>query len=620
VSADNLKERDMSIQADMRIQGEKNFSEEMAPLFLRVDQRSNRDSLNEARRNSDHATNFHNNSAVAPIIPAANGHEHASAVQMQLRTPRCASNNGHSEDATIFPYIPRKRQERNGLLIDYLCLPAPDAAGDQVDFLILGENRVGVLLADVSGKLSNENLPIIKTALRSNSAGLSTAATLRYLDQRLSEFSGNGFAITAFYAIFDQNKRLLHFASAGHLPMLLYRPASGKVFLLNTSGSPFGGSPFGGSPVNGLSSHAEGNGQAQTNEANGIARDIAINDANTLKSERVALQQNDLFILYSDGLLAIRNAPGEYFGRQRLIDFVHKFSELNPTDFLVELKRTLEKFAGDRPMADDITVIALKNVLRDLEKPHPEAAGYDLERRFLTTTEEQAILDILRENSKAGTAEILDQLKNGEYAYLQSEQIGTYLTQLGRWLQPWEERNRKVDSQATSGVDVAGNNGAHEANLPTKKQFHEDLRAAFPLRQLLNKHYEFRGSSKDFTVALRHYENGEHEQALAEFLRLRATMRNSASMHCFFGNLHLLLKAPAKAQHEYLTALQLDPRCVHALLALSYIALLQDDYPAAIDSITTALRFNRNLSIYEQFAEKLIAAVERLENRNEWIV
>jgi hypothetical protein len=610
----------MFIRADMRIQNEKNFSEEMAPVFLRVDQRRNRDSLNEARRHSGHATNLHNHVAVAPILPSANGKEHASAVPMQLRTPRCANGNGLGEDATIFPYIPRKRQERNGLLIDYLYLPAPDAAGDQVDFLILGENRVGVLLADVSGKLSNENLPIIKTALRSNSAGLSTAATLRYLDQRLSEFSGNGFAITAFYAIFDQNKRLLHFASAGHLPMLLYRPASGKVFLLNTSGSPFGGSPFGGASAHGMSSNSAGRGQAKSDEANDAARDLALNDANALKSERVALQQNDLLILYSDGLLAIRNAQEEYFGRQRLVDFVHKFSELNPTDFLVELKRTLEKFAGDRPTADDITVIALKNVLRDLDKPHPEAAGYDLEHRFLTTSEEQAILEVLRENSKAGAAEILGRLKDGEYAYIQSEQIETYLLQLGRWLQPWEERKGRDGSHATPGAGATGINGAQEAAIPTKKQFHEDLRAAFPLRQLLNKRYEFRGGSKEFAQALRHYENGDYEQALAEFARLRSIMRHSASMHCFFGNLHLLLSSPAKAQHEYLTALQLDPRCVHALLALSYIALLQDDYPAAIDSITTALRFNKNLSIYEQFAEKLIAAVERLENRNEWIV
>jgi tetratricopeptide (TPR) repeat protein len=603
----------MFIQADMRIPGEKKISEEMAPLPLRIDQRGNPNSSTETRRHSDHASNIHDNGSVTAVFPPAKGEKNAPAIHLELRTPRSAEPNGVGEDTSVFPYIPRKRQERNGLLIDYLYLAAPDAAGDQVDFLILGENRLGVLLADVSGKLSHENLPIIKTALRSNSVGLSTAATLRYLDQRLSEFSANGFAITAFYAIFDQNKRLLHFASAGHLPMLLYRPVCEKVFLLNTAGAPFGSTAAVGSSLSSAS-----NGQATAHGE--VAAEMAVNNANVLKSERVALRQNDLLILYSDGLLAIRNAQGEYFGRQRLVDFVHKFSELSPTDFLIELKRTLEKFADNRPMVDDITVIALKNILRDLEKPHPEAAGYDLEHRFLTTTEEQAIIEVLRENSTAGAAEILGRLKDGEYAYLQNEQIETYLTQISRWLQPWQERNGKADSQAAPGVPAAERNGGPEAAMLSKKQFHEDLRAAFPIRQLLHKHYEFRGSSKEFAQALRFYENGDYEQALAEFSRLRPTMRGSATMHCFFGNLHLLLQAPAKAQHEFLSALRLDPRCVHALLALSYIALLQNDYPAAIDSITTALRFNKNLSLYEQFAEKLIAAVERLENRNEWIV
>jgi tetratricopeptide (TPR) repeat protein len=156
--------------------------------------------------------------------------------------------------------------------------------------------------------------------------------------------------------------------------------------------------------------------------------------------------------------------------------------------------------------------------------------------------------------------------------------------------------------------------------MAAKKQFHENLLAAFPLRQLLDKRYEFRGSSPEIAKALHFYDNGDHEHALEEFSRLRAVIRQSASMHCFFGNLHLLLKTPAPAQHEYLAALQLDPRCAHALLALSYIALLNEDYPTAIDSLTTALRLNKNLSAFEPFAEKLIAAVERLGNRNEWIV
>jgi hypothetical protein len=585
----------------MRIQGERNFSETFPPAPQRTDSNGNGQaySFEAAWRNDERATMFRENGAGVPFLSSENGNGHAPATQHELRTPRMAAN-GADEGTAIFPYIPRKRQERNGLLIDYLYLPAPDAAGDQVDFFIIGENRLGVLLADVAGNIDHDNVPIIKTALRSNSAGLSTAATLRHLDLRLAEACANGCAITAFYAIFDQNKRLLHFASAGHLPMLIYRPTAGKVYLLNTSGAPFG---------------------ATTNGANAAAEsNPAGNGANVLKSERVALRQNDLLVLYSDGLLAARNAQGEVWGRQRFVEFVRTFGEMNPTDFLLELKQALEKFTDGQPSADDITVVALKNILRDLDKPHPETCGCELEPRFLTTNEEQALLEIWRENPNIAVMEILARLANGEYAYLRQEQIETYLAQQRHWLQPWRGRHGKAENKIALAETAANKNGAAESATSAKKQFHQDLLAAFPLRQLLDKRYEFRGSTPEMAAALRFYDNGDCERAVQEFSRLRPVMRNSAAMHCFFGNLHLSLQTPVKAQHEYLAALQLDPRCAHALLALSYIALLNDDYAAAIDSLTTALRLDKNLQPFAQFAEKLIAAVERLGNRNEWIV
>jgi len=548
---------------------------------------------------------FRENGAGVPFSPTPAENGATPTVQPELRLPR-PSASGTEEGTAIFPYIPRKRQERNGLLIDYLYLSAPDTAGDQVDFFILGENRVGVLLADVAGKIDHENVPIIKTALRSNSAGLSTAATLRHLDQRLSEVCANGCNITAFYAIFDQNKRLLHFASAGHLPMLVYRPTSGKMYLLNTSGSPFG------------SGMAGSTAEAALN-TNGVT---TVNSAGILKSERVALRQNDLLVLYSDGLLAARNAQGEVWGRQRLVEFVGNFGELNPIDFLVELKQALEKFLGARPPADDITVVALKNILRDLDKPHPEAGGCELEQHFLTTNEEQALLEIWRENPGLEVTEILARLAGGEYAYLEREQIEVHLAQLGPWLQPWRERNGKAGGVIHLAAET-NRAGAAENALSAKKQLHEDLLTAFPLRQILDRRYEFRGEAPELAQAMRFYDNGDFERAMNAFAAQRAIMRPSATMHCFFGNLYLELKTSVKAQHEYLAALQLDPRCGQALLALSYLALLNHDYPAAIDSLTTALRLNKNaqhLQPFEQFAEKLIAAVERLGNRNEWIV
>jgi hypothetical protein len=591
----------------MRTQAEKNFSVAVTPFFPSVDQVAESDPVRQKQRQREHDSQTYSNHARSGVSTLAGESQSEPAVHFELLHNQLDSNEV-SDEGTIFPYIPRKRQERCGLLIDYLYLPAPEAGGDQVDFLILGENRIGVLLADVSGKIGHERLPIIKTALRSNSAGLSAAGTLRYVGQRLSEICTNGFAITAFYSIFDQNKRLLHFSSAGHLPMLIHRAASSKVFLLNTVGSPFG------SQING---HPKNTDPAEARSES--PQSSLMSGLNTLKSERVALRQNDLIVQYSDGLLAVRNRQGEFFGRQRIIDFVRKHGELNPTALLVELRRTIEKFTDGRPVSDDVTVIVIKNVLRDLAKPHPEASGCELENHFLTTDEEQAILEVLREHPEAKMAQILEHLTTSEYGYLTHEQIQTYLAQNGHWLHPWRARNGKVENKITKTVSIAKKNGVPQNGTPANEQFQQNLLTAFPIRQLLYKRYDIHGGSSEVDKALQYFNIGDYERALAEFTSLRQTIKPDASVHCFFGNLYLLLNEPAKAQHEYLMALKLDPRCVHAMLALSYLALLQEDYYTAIDSITMALRLDKNLTTFQKFMEKLIAAVEKLENHSEWI-
>ncbi len=512
---------------------------------------------------------------------------------MELRQPR--QRNSENSESTIFPYIPRKRQERIGLLIDYLYLPASQEAGDQVDFLILGENRVGILLADVRGKIPDDSTPVLKTVLRSNSTGLSAAATLRYLEKYLIESGVQGFSLTAFYAIFDQNKRLLHFASAGHLPMMVYRPALGKTFLLNTPGSPFG----------------ETSGVFE----NGNYRTPA--PKRKIESEKAALQQNDLLVLYSDGLLSLRGAAGEYFGRQRLVEFIACHGELDPTTFLIELRKLLEKFTGGKHThQDDITVIVLKNVLRNLEQPHAEAAGSDLSSKFLNTEQEHAILEVLRADPQADVEEIVAELQQSEPRDLTPEQVKAYIEQNGRWLQPWPARETKGGARANGQPLVIDHQTVAEA---ATRQLQEELIAAFPIRNVLAKRYDFASKNPAMQKALQFYRNGDYAPALAAFSELRHKIKKSAAVHCFFGNLYLLLNQPVQAQQEFFAALNYDQTSSHALAALSYLALREGEFNMAIESLATALRLGACEPEYQNFLSKLILAVENREDRNDWL-
>ena len=501
-----------------------------------------------------------------------------------------------AEAATVLPYIPRKRQERSGLLVEFLFSSAGQLGCDYLDFLLLGENRYGVMLADFSGKLSQDGIPLLQLTLRSKSASLSAAATLRYIDEHIARVSTNAHLVTGLYLIFDQSKRLLQYASAGHLPILLHRPLDNKTYLLIASGSPFG-RPTNGATVDGL---------------------------NSINGETITLRQNDLVVVYSSGLLNQRNRHGECFGRQRLIDFIGKYGELNPTQFLLELQRQLDAFTKDQPQKDDVAVIALKNTLRDLERPSPENVEHAIGGRFLCVEEEQVILETLRDHPSATMSEIADSLAARDLRHLGKQQVQTYLAHTAHWLVP------PAANGNTRGNGVNGHQEKTTARFSlavppsksneTTKQLQQDLVAAFPIGAVLNKKYEFRGHGPEVEQAMEFYNTGDYQKALFEFSRLRERIRPSAAVQGFFGNLYLLQNMIVKAKHEYQQALQLDPRYAHAHLALSYIALLQEELYAAIDELTTALRLDKNLQSYHSFLEKLISAVEKSENKSEWLL
>ena len=504
----------------------------------------------------------------------------------------------------VEPYIPRKRQERSGLRVDYL-FRGTGAGSKYLDFLLLGENRFGVLLADFSSIPTTldaqNNLSLLKVALRSKRVGLSAAATLRYLDQHLSEFSTNGSPITSLYLLFDQSKRLLHYASAGHLPMLLHRPTDGKTYLLTAAGLPFG--------------HENTNG-------NGSALLMGIND---IKGESVALRQGDLVVLYNSGLLKQRNQQGEYFGRQRLVELFNKSCELNPTPFLSELQRRLDAFVGNEPQEYDVAVIAIKNTLRDFEKPLAETDEHQIDGRFLSIDEEQLVIDALREHPKSSIAQIAGDLSDEDLKRLGKERLQTYLAQTSHWL---------ISKPMTNGH--AGKNGAsHEhakngkpidppfsvsRSLSAAKQMLQDLVAAFPIRQALHKKYDIHDHLPAAQRAVQFYNDGDYSQALGELSRAREALKNSAELRCLFGNVYLLVGMVAKAKHQYRSALGLDSRLSEAHIALSYVALLQEDFYTAIDELSTALRLDQSLQPCNAFLQQLIVAVEKRENRCEWLV
>ena len=120
---------------------------------------------------------------------------------------------------------------------------AEEVGGDFYDHFLLPDGRVGLAIADVSGKglagcLVMSMLSAMVRAYRELES--SPAALLATLDARLGETLAAGGFVTMFYGILDTERCELTYASAGHSPLIVFRHDSGRVESLRTKGIPLG--------------------------------------------------------------------------------------------------------------------------------------------------------------------------------------------------------------------------------------------------------------------------------------------------------------------------------------------------------------------------------------------
>ena len=116
-----------------------------------------------------------------------------------------------------------------GLSVTALCVPAREVGGDYYDFLPLDDHRVGVLIADVSGKGTSAALYMaeLKGLMLSLSEIHSSPRELLIAANRIiaHHLDARSF-ITMTYAVVDLRKRTMTYARAGHTP-LIYVPGAG---------------------------------------------------------------------------------------------------------------------------------------------------------------------------------------------------------------------------------------------------------------------------------------------------------------------------------------------------------------------------------------------------------
>jgi phosphoserine phosphatase RsbU/P len=225
--------------------------------------------------------------------------------------------------------LPREIPDIANLDIAARYIPMSSVAGDFYDFMVVDEQRIGILIADVSGHGMPAALvaSMLKIAFAAQSAhACDPARVLSGLNQSLcGKFQGH--YVTAVYVLIDTGKRTLCYAGAGHPPQLLMEKASGNVRSVLENGLFLGCFP-----------------------------------SATYSAIEIPFREGDWIVLYTDGVTEMNNASEEQFGEAGLKTYLEEHPDGKATEFVDGLLDRLSSWTGrasGQDPEDDVTVLAI---------------------------------------------------------------------------------------------------------------------------------------------------------------------------------------------------------------------------------------------------------------------
>ncbi len=232
--------------------------------------------------------------------------------------------------------LPRETTTIDGIQFDARYAAAQKVGGDLYDVFPLSPTRLGIVVADVSGKGIPASLlmAICRTNLRQIAPRFeSPAATLSELNRVLATDMQPGHFITMLYAILDVAAGEVTFARAGHeLPLLVRRDTANGGHRADFVGS------------EGMSL--------------GMVPDEIFSSA--IADHREPLGPGDVLVLYTDGLTEAPNETQKEFSGARLADTVRGLRDRTPREINDGVLTAMHRFMGDMPQRDDFTLVTVR--------------------------------------------------------------------------------------------------------------------------------------------------------------------------------------------------------------------------------------------------------------------
>jgi sigma-B regulation protein RsbU (phosphoserine phosphatase) len=207
-------------------------------------------------------------------------------------------------------------------------LPAREIGGDFYDFFTLADGRIGVLVADVSGKgiPAAFFMAIARTLMKAMAVfTASPASCLAQVNDLLAAENPESLFVTLFYGVIDPATGTLVYSNAGHNPPVL----------------------------------VSGDGQARLLDLTGDVA-LAVMEGLAYGEASVKLDPGDTLVLYTDGVTEAFDAAGQEFSTRRLTEMLARAVGLSVTEVVQLVMDGVDRFSQGVAQADDITCVAVR--------------------------------------------------------------------------------------------------------------------------------------------------------------------------------------------------------------------------------------------------------------------
>lgn len=206
-------------------------------------------------------------------------------------------------------------------------IPAQEMGGDFYDFFLIDQHRLGVVIADVSGKgvPAAIFMTVSRTLIKAEAmTGIDPGECLHRANMHLCQDNDESMFVTVFYGVLNLRSGVLVYANAGHnSPYLI--SLSGVVTVLPGTGS----------------------------MALGVMDDV------DFSTKTMTMEPGTKLFLFTDGITEAMNMSEEFYGDAKLESILQDTRTRESRELLAHVLTAVRGFVGNTPQSDDLTALAL---------------------------------------------------------------------------------------------------------------------------------------------------------------------------------------------------------------------------------------------------------------------